>query len=282
MLRQPAQPARRPAPGTGPAGPAPPSDGPTTDASGWTTLRAVLGRRAWTRPPTALGVHRNTVAYRVRPASSARPAGSSPIPTSGLPSRSPLRIVQKEQTSTAKRRLVWTRSRRYAVSRASARRILCRTHKDRHRRSVARPSTRRTGRTRRRRHVGGRDHVAGDREDRGREGERDPVRPAPVHRHHRPRQGGDDPDPPARGLGPPRHLVRRLLDRGLHPDRRERPVPHARHGARSPRSRGEGEARAARPGSSATSSRRAASRSSATPRFVLRRQVERARSSATS
>src|SRR5207247_2546494 len=65
--------------------------------------------------------------------------------------------------------------------------------------------------------------------DRSREGQGHPLRPAPVHRHHGRGQGGDDPGPSARGLGPPRHLVRRFLDRGLHPDRRERPVPHARH-----------------------------------------------------
>ena len=39
------------------------------------------------------------------------------------------------------------------------------------------------------------------------------------------------------------------LDRGLHPDRRERPVPHARHGHVLPRSRGSrAPGRAARPG----------------------------------
>ena len=57
----------------------------------------------------------------------------------------------------------------------------------------------------------------------------DPVHPAPVHGHHRCRQGGNDPDPPARGLGSPRDVVRRLVGRGLHPDRRERPVPDAGH-----------------------------------------------------
>ncbi len=85
---------------------------------------------------------------------------------------------------------------------------------------VARPRSRRRFR-------GGRQR---DGADRDREGGRHPLRPAAVHRHHRPRQGGDDPDPPAGGLGQSRHLVRRLVDRGLHPDRRVRPVPDAGHG----------------------------------------------------
>jgi hypothetical protein len=44
-----------------------------------------------------------------------------------------------------------------------------------------------------------------DRQDRSRGGERDPVHPAPVHRHHRARQGRHDPDSPARGFGRARH-----------------------------------------------------------------------------
>ena len=81
-----------------------------------------------------------------------------------------------------------------------------------------------------------------------------------------PRQGGHDPDPPARGLRPARDVVRRLArsraSRGSpssdqyldarHDDVRRDPVAAARR------------ARAGRPASSATSSRRAASRSSAT------------------
>ena len=68
------------------------------------------------------------------------------------------------------------------------------------------------------------------RQDRSGPGIRHPLRPAPVHRHHRPRQGGHDPHPPARRVGRARDVVRRLVHRGLHPHRRVRPVPHARHG----------------------------------------------------
>ena len=67
------------------------------------------------------------------------------------------------------------------------------------------------------------------------------------------------------GSRPARHLVRRQLDRGLHPDRRERPVPHARHEhvRRDPVAEGVGPARH-RPRHLRRVHARAASRSSAT------------------
>ena len=58
-----------------------------------------------------------------------------------------------------------------------------------------------------------RDRPRRHRHDRGCEVERHPLHPAPVHRHHRPRQGRHDPDPPARELGEARHVVRRFVDR---------------------------------------------------------------------
>ena len=67
---------------------------------------------------------------------------------------------------------------------------------------------------------------------------RHPLHPAPVHRHPRRGQGRHDPDPPARGLGPPRHLVRRLVHRGLHPDRRVATSTWRPTWRRSTRSRG--------------------------------------------
>ena len=56
------------------------------------------------------------------------------------------------------------------------------------------------------------------------------------------RQGRDDPDPPARELGQARDLVRRLVDRGLHPDRRVATSTSCRTCAPSPRSPGSGAA----------------------------------------